>query len=62
MGPCVRRDDTCCIVSSRIRQQTDKHNTAISPRIRASFASNIYPLRSEGTGNAGRPERPQPRV
>ena len=37
---------------------TFRYSPAISPRIRASFVSNIPPSESEGAGNAGRPERP----
>jgi hypothetical protein len=55
-------DDSRGVVQIRISNKLHKHTSAISPRIRASFVSNIPPSESEGAGNAGRPERPQPRV
>jgi hypothetical protein len=70
MGPRVRGDDASmvtanakldCFVASAPRNDVNsRHSFAISPRIRASFAVNVAPSKSEGAGNAGRPVRPQP--
>jgi hypothetical protein len=39
-----------------------KHSFAISPHHSREFCFEFPALKTEGAGNAGRPERPQPRV